>query len=210
MIASNLPRVIGLTGYKQSGKDTTCSVIQQHFPAYKRVAFADAVRKESQDILDGAAEIPGDAPPELQALYSKQIAENWTLRTYGLEPITVYERPYTARIRAILQQHGTEYRRAQDADYWVKAWERDTDGLNAVIIPDLRFPNEERMIREKGGVIWRVWRGDPVVEDLHESEQHIPHIRVDAVVNNTGSLVDLGVYVDLALEVMRKTWRAAA
>ncbi len=186
--SERFPKVIGLVGYKQSGKDTACGIIQDAYPFYYRVAFADEVRVEAQAILDGTTPFPADLPAPLRRLYEEQFDENVLLRHNGDIPITVWDRPYTPRIRAILQQHGTEYRRAQDPDYWVKAWQRVIAPLSHVIATDVRFPNEAKAILEMGGVLWLVWRGKPAVEDIHESEQYVESLPFSQVIDNQGTV----------------------
>lgn len=199
-----LPKVIGLVGFKQSGKDTVCELIQKVYPWYTRVAFADPVRSEAQAILDGTTPFPCDLPPSLAQLYEDQFDENVMLRHSGYKPITVYDRPYTPRIRAILQQHGTEYRRAQDPEYWTKAWERAILPLRGgVIVTDVRFPNEEQVIRKHGGAVWLVWRGMPAVEDIHESESHVLRLPVDGRIDNVCTLDELESRVAAALQAMK-------
>lgn len=66
--------------------------------------------------------------------------------------------------RPILQWWGTEWRRAADADHWIKRlaarlpWSHDV----VVFIPDVRFDNEWTFIRRLGGQILRVIREDGV------------------------------------------------
>jgi hypothetical protein len=58
-----------------------------------------------------------------------------------------------------MQWWGTEYRRAQDPEYWVKKAEQVilqdmADGVDASIWMDLRFKNEYALIGNMGG--WRI------------------------------------------------------
>src|SRR5665213_1086744 len=54
---------------------------------------------------------------------------------------------------------GTEYRRAQDLDYWVKrAFESIPAGTNIAVITDVRFKNEAAAIKAKGGHLIEVVR----------------------------------------------------
>lgn len=59
----------------------------------------------------------------------------------------------------LLQWWGTEYRRAQDPDYWVKKMfatvPKETD---LVLITDVRFPNEAQGITQRGGYTIKVER----------------------------------------------------
>lgn len=64
--------------------------------------------------------------------------------------------------RPLLQWWGTEFRRGQDQDYWIKRvaarlpWSTD----DVVFVTDVRFENEADFIRRMGGTIIRVVRVD--------------------------------------------------
>ena len=180
MIAKPFPRVLGLTGYKGSGKDAACHILQGLVWG-DRVAFADPLRNEAQRILDGYEPIPEDAPEQLRKLYSEQIADGGG---------SAFDKPYPQRIRLILQMHGTEFRRKQDGDYWIKAWSGLTAGKPQVYCTDVRFPNEEELIHSLGGEVWWIYRGQPD-DDQHESEAHIHELHHDRIIDNTGALEDL-------------------
>ncbi len=98
-----------------------------------------------------------------------------------------WHKPYNRLERALLQWYGTDYRRAQDEDYWVKDGLRrvnDTaDNLRYVgdiliVITDVRFANEAVAIRDAGGLCLEVkapkWirkaRLGGVLPPDHESE----------------------------------------
>lgn len=72
----------------------------------------------------------------------------------------LWEKPTSPAIRFILQQYGTEFRRAQDEDYWMKrGMQRAVDTAEEgwdVVFDDVRFPNEARAIQQVGGVIVKV------------------------------------------------------
>lgn len=52
----------------------------------------------------------------------------------------------------LLQWWGTDYRREQDTDYWVKKMFADMSvNLDVALITDVRFPNEAQGIKQRGG-----------------------------------------------------------
>jgi hypothetical protein len=194
--------VIGLAAYKQNGKDEVCKILLKHLPGYVRLAFADPLREEVQAALDGSAPFPTDAPMELQRLLNEQIFENDERLARAEPPIHANDKPYSDRMRKILQMWGTEYRRAQDDRYWLKAWLSRAamfHGAKGFVVTDCRFPNEEAFLHFGGGEVWRVDRFQPD-GDPHPSERFIPVMTVDRVIDNTGTLEDLERRV---LEVLR-------
>lgn len=93
--------------------------------------------------------------------------------------------------RQILQLWGTEYRRRQDPDYWVKRLEEKLHGLEKVVIDDVRFPNEVEMIHRLGGRVIRIDRPGPA-ESTHASEIELDSFDGwDDVIVNDGTLREL-------------------
>lgn len=68
--------------------------------------------------------------------------------------------PLRSQIRSVLQAWGTEFRRSQDPDYWVKKLEdrmvNDNVYLSPSVITDARFPNEIDMLRHYGFTVVHV------------------------------------------------------
>lgn len=99
-------------------------------------------------------------------------------------------------VRRVLQWWGTEYRRAQDPDYWTKAWERkirDYDlSRTQILIDDVRFINELVTIKGLGGLIVKIERPGFAAAGNHASETSLDHYRGwDRVIVNDGSLKEL-------------------
>jgi hypothetical protein len=104
--------------------------------------------------------------------------------------------------RQVLQWWGTEFRRSQDNDYWLKRMAvfcraaHDT-GAKGVAVPDTRFENEAQFIHDAGGVVIRIERtGLPVVESGHVSSKKFPPHLIDYTVWNDRRLADLHNIVD--------------
>lgn len=100
-----------------------------------------------------------------------------------------------AEYRPLLQRWGTEYRRAEDPNYWVKEWARRRALIDGpVVATDCRFPNEALHGIEAGALVLRV----AVAEDErvrrmfardgaydpswmgHQSEQNVSSLPVHA------------------------------
>jgi hypothetical protein len=96
-------------------------------------------------------------------------------------------------VRRILQWWGTEYRRAQDADYWTKAWGRKIEQFDLenvhVLIDDVRFMNELNVIRAHGGLIVKIERPGFDGANNHASETSLDEYRGwDRIIQNDGTL----------------------
>lgn len=91
--------------------------------------------------------------------------------------------------RALLQWWGTEYRRSQDPDYWVKKLMKRIaeENPDVALIRDLRFPNEFEAIRGSAGYCVKVVRvGFQSDVPEHSSEQaldFLPDLEWDAIIS---------------------------
>jgi hypothetical protein len=102
------------------------------------------------------------------------------------------EQPGTAQSpRDILQWWGTEYRREQDPDYWVKRArdlyrERIAAGVPGLANCSVRFLNEAEWIHSEGGAVVRVHRPGVEAVNGHVSDKPLPRELVDAEIANDG------------------------
>lgn len=174
-------RLVALCGFAGAGKDATAALLGMR--GFERVAFADGVREEVEDFLSGAVvEFAGEFPKEL-----------WDL----LETVTIEEvwgKPTSPKMRRVLQLWGTEFRRAQDSEYWIKKTEKKIIDLLyrgvSVVVTDMRFPNEVALVERLGGMVWRVDRPG-LKSDGHVSEESVKTIVPDLILTNEGTLLDL-------------------
>jgi hypothetical protein len=107
-----------------------------------------------------------------------------------------WEKPTPDDMRIVLQYHGTEYRRAQDPDYWVKRAAEALPTHGKFVFTDVRFPNEFAMIKGLGGEAWRVHRSNHASVSPHASEQFAATFDgFDVELSNDGTLHDLRLSV---------------
>jgi hypothetical protein len=103
-----------------------------------------------------------------------------------------------AKDRKFLQWIGTEWARAQDPDVWINIVRRKIEATPRdvpIIVTDLRFPNEAKMLAEMGFTLVRIMR-DPSLrgESLnigHASEIGLLNYDWDLVIENEGTLQQL-------------------
>jgi hypothetical protein len=205
--------VIGLTGHPGSGKDTCAQLLTSHY--FQSVAFADALRLEVAKawrvdvrMLTNRATKEVPMPAFDIGLCGEPDFLNWAMQQGHnlLQPRSA---------RWVLQHWGTEFRRSQDPDYWVRQverWVQRMTGLGRLyfVITDVRMANEAQLVRRLGGKLVRVHRPDlpPMAADTagHSSEAH-GDLDVDAVIHNDGSLQALEAEV---LRVLAEVFPAEA
>lgn len=165
-------KLIGICGKARSGKDTIAKYLwNQH--AFTRIAFADPVKLAAQKIFGLTdAQTWNDDLKEVEIPY------------WGMSP------------RRMFQLVGTEGGRdIFGYDLWIKRFIlsysmfKHTDD---VVVPDVRFDNEAETIRELGGIIIEVRRGQGLAGEAaqHKSEAGLS-LPPDNVITNEGTLAEL-------------------
>lgn len=180
-----LPRIIGITGYAQHGKDTVANVLVREL-GYNRVALADQMKTAMATLNPILGQDDGG---DILRLADIVAMVGWD------------EAKKSPEVRRLLQVFGTEVgRQMLGEDVWIEALVRNTKGFYApserkIVIPDIRFQNEAQWVR-RVGALWRVTRYD---EDsmfdngigvTHPSERDIPTLQVDLEFENRGSKAD--------------------
>lgn len=128
--------------------------------------------------------------------------------------------------REFLQALGTEVGRTIDTDLWVKTMmDKYIDGFNSYpsygtdeygntvfvemvkvepcwIMPDTRFPNEVKAIKDRGGIVIKVNR-DTGLRDSHISEHALDDYNdYDYVIDNNGTMGELIAKVATMMETL--------
>ena len=144
--------VVGIVAPAGGGKDTVYQDLKDLAGCpVDRFALADSLRLEIEAVM--GAHCPN--------LWTKD--EEWS-----------------GAAEWILQRYGTEFRRDQDPDYWVKATRKRihdylaTQGVPSLaVVTDVRFPNEVKMIRGMGGMVLYVDTPmDLAVERRPDKDRH--------------------------------------
>ncbi len=156
--------LIGISGKMGSGKTELAKIAERDF-GYLRTSFGDEVKKEVMEYLYSVGVIYSPAN-----FYGSQKdkMEELCIKTSDLPiDMKLYRTPHRAGVyntyityRTLMQWWGTEYRRAQDPNYWVNSFFNNLDFGRKTIIDDVRMENEAQMIRTVGGILIRVnWEG---------------------------------------------------
>lgn len=158
--------IIGLTGKKQSGKDTAASILIREYD-FLSLAFAD----------------------EIKAFIFKMYPMIREEHLWG-EKKEEYIESLDTTPRKLMQSIG-EGMRTIDPAIWIRPI--STDLFNNphanIVITDVRHDNEIKLIRYLGGVIWNVKRYPYTMVDTNPSENSIT-LEPDGTLHNLGTLDD--------------------
>ncbi len=88
-------------------------------------------------------------------------------KVFGMHISALWEKPYSGTIRRLLQWWGTDLRRDQDPEYWIRKAEVRVAEFRSdldvyPVFTDIRFENEGWMVRRHGGILVRVMASDAV------------------------------------------------
>lgn len=188
--------IIGLTGFKQAGKNEVAKKIRQwsSMPTVE-LSFAAKLKQSLAAFLGCSVEDLEEwkNDPYMVVAVGLQVGELGIVQ------------PRMQTVRSALQRYGTEaHREVFGKDFWVDALLplpdghplTDTVGLIAFnkrkyadalyVVTDVRFPNEARRVRQSGGVVVRVVGPDQTeTDDGHASETPLPDDLIDRTILNT-------------------------
>lgn len=142
--------IIGVCGLIGSGKGTVADMLVEDH-GFKKISFADKLKDAVATMFDWDRDmLEGDT--DVSRKWREVEDEFWTKET---------GRSITPRL--VLQLFGTEcMRNGFHKDIWVNIVKQQilkNPQINYVI-PDTRFPNELKMVRDVGGEVWWVKRGN--------------------------------------------------
>lgn len=190
--------ILGFTGKMGSGKSTACDIVKEELDKVVHINFKDGLVKELKEKFESTL---------------IQLA----IREYGLDA-AVFKDRYFDRLfkekppimRALMQNYGTEVRRAEDPEYWVKMWKSAVSYSNHdqhVVTDDVRFLNEAKAIRDFNGKIIRIIRTDITDTGGHQSESEMDKIKAhytitadkgdhDSIRQQLKKIIDAGLRTD--------------
>lgn len=205
--------IVGVCGLIGSGKDTIADYLV-NIHEFRRDSFASTL-KDACAAVFGWDRVMLEGRTKSSREWREQRDEWWSQRL-GREITPRY----------ILQHWGTEVcRKGFHDDIWIASLENKLrNAKDDVVISDCRFPNEIQAIREQGGAVIRVKRGqDPVWYEIaehanrgtefaaialqnlgvHASETSWIGTEFDRVIDNNGTLDDLYVQINDLVRYLR-------
>lgn len=185
-----MAKLIGLSGYARSGKDTVGDYLVKHH-GFRKVSFAEPMR-QALYALNPLVWVDDLGAWRVQDIVDEFGWDGYKNSLYGQE------------IRELMQRFGTEVGRKQfGEDFWVDKASKLIDtylwqDMN-VVITDMRFVNEAKAIEALGGQTWRIERDGVVAANAHVSETALDTHGFDQLIRNDGSLDELYEKVEQTL-----------
>jgi hypothetical protein len=178
-------RIIALSGWARSGKDTVADYLVEHH-GYTKVSFADPIRKALYTLNPEIRDISG-------LVYTfKQAAD-----LFGWELMKEYFPTY----RDLMQRMGTEVGRDMfGEDFWVQQALKSIEPGQKVVLSDCRYRNEADAVRSADGVVWRVEREGNYSANDHASERDLDAYLFDLILFNDEGIEELYVDVESGLD----------
>ena len=205
-------RLIGISGKIGAGKDTVGVIIRQ-LAITNNGADWD-IRKFAGKLKIVASLLTGISIEKFEDQEFKKtiLGPEWGKETKSnplnaIEPFKDITFVEMMSVRDLLQKLGTEaMRNGLHQNVWVNALFADFKEDMHWIITDMRFPNEYKAIKDKGGITIRVNRpghGTSMTDlaSAHPSETALDGFEFDYTINNDGDLEKL---ISLVREILVK------
>lgn len=195
-----MPKIIVMTGYMGSGKDTATMLIHKLTPAV-RVAFADPI-KEISTILFGW-------DGEHHHGYLKEREDFKT----GITPRKFYQK-FGDYGRHTIPNLFPEFKKRVGVNLWADLAIRKINELpedSLVVISDARYPSEVMRLKQYYGPdsveVIQIMRPQAILPwwkklFQHSSERMIAKLPIDHVIVNDGSVDDLEMKLKIMLKML--------
>jgi hypothetical protein len=195
--------LIGVIGKKQSGKDTVANHLVTKY-GFQKYSLADPMKIACRHIfLMSDEQLWGD---------QKEVID----MRYNTTPRKILQVMGTELFQYDIYNHIPEMAGGvKPRELWInrfKLWYSKKIDPNVaikqrlskhIVISDVRFPHEAKIIKELGGFLIKVFRpGENKKIDGHPSEQEMDDIIFDHLVINDRALRDLHIEVDRVIGVL--------
>lgn len=183
--------LVGLNGFKGSGKDTVGNYLVEEY-GFERLSFA-AKLKDSAAALFNIDPILWEVwknDPDARVVLSNRAGK-------------ILNRTTPISVREFLQRYGTEaHRDIFGQDFWIDYAVKGIDPNKNYVFTDARFENELTKIKQLGGYNAQVVRSSVNNEDTHVSEVPPPLHLIDYKIENDHGFAELWDRVDEFIEFL--------
>lgn len=174
--------VVGIRGFAHAGKDTVADVLTQEF-GFTRIGIADAIRESLLALNPDVVCTSGDRGLRTGVWPLQKLVE-----LEGWEAAKQY-----AAVRSLLQRYGGEATKPVFGKrVWLKVLFKRAAGVDRLVIPDIRYPEDLAAVRKRGGWIILVERPGVGPVNDHISERILAE-DCDFAIENNGTLTQLRV-----------------
>ena len=178
-----MPLIIGITGKKFNGKDTLGNYLSRY--GYKKMAFADPLKEVLRNIFHFDDEqLYGEDKERLDAYWN--VSPRSTMQFIGTD---LFRHQINKILPNIKYNIWTEVMKRKIVELW------KINPKQKIVLTDLRFPDEIKLIKELNGIIIRVKRNIDKADNefivVHESETYIDIFEVDYDFDNNGTKDEL-------------------
>src|SRR4030095_4994300 len=206
--------VIGLTGYKGSGKTTVAEfLVKDH--GFTEVSFAAPLKRMVRNLDPIVGYQAGSDDCDCDDCYDP---ENYRIRlsdlySYGFDDEEIKTTRFADEVRRLHERFGTEVMRAEDPNYWIRQLAREIEDLRLnghrkIVVSDVRFPNEAEFIHSYTRIgdtaeLWNITRTEAMTEEgepQHCSAAYAGQMRERVTIVNDFSFEELAETVAMAVE----------
>lgn len=163
--------IIGLTGPAGVGKTTMANALVEYLNHYKLQAVRSSFAQPLKDELYYHATNYIDLVNITHIPMDSNAAEGYD--AVITDPELIYQKPTAPLVRRLLQWYGTEVKRSEDPNYWLKIWVNNLPSqyeIPHVIVDDVRFENEAKLVEAFGGQVVMLVRPIDLSAPAHASE----------------------------------------
>jgi len=189
-----MKKIIAVCGFIGSGKGTVANILVDTH-AYTKASFADSLKDATAAIFGWPRHLLEGETSESR--WWREQVDPWWSKRLNIKQLSP---------RWVLQHFGTEVARQHfHDDIWLASMQNKLNKMdNNIVIPDCRFPNEMKVVRELGGEVWWVRRGDlpdwysiaetgkelmpSMYPNVHSSEYSWVGSKFDQIIDNDSDL----------------------
>lgn len=174
--------IVSISGKMGSGKDYLATQLTKEYPKNAIIRFADGLKEEVSDLvmdISLAIEYKRDKQDICETLaVDYDCSKDDIKKVYDYLKKENTEDISSHNLRWLYQFWGTDVRRKQDEDYWLKKYYEKVSKLpngTLVVTPDARFENEVEYVKQLNGITVDLFTPEPIrMERLMKRDGKLP------------------------------------
>jgi len=173
--------LIGITGFKLSGKDTVADYLCNNFN-YVKYSFASPLKQGIIAFFGWTDQHMNDP------ILKEKIDPDW-----GVSPRQILQWMGTDIMREEISQKFPLFNDTVGSNMWInrfRSFVKNSSDKN-IVVPDFRFQNEADVLKELGAVLWRIDRISSIPLKVEHKSEDIRDLPYDYIIENNNSLEEL-------------------